>query len=284
MTQRSIDSIEPPDCFVRARLLAAEVELIRHEMGRPTDSRGAVTVAGASPREVYFQALAVFRKADRLCQEITGDPVASIPHAPPVADLKPGHVYQVIEAALRELGEVKRGLGIDGKAEAPARDGGKVPSDVFGALATANRQINLLLERPFRPADVYQQVALAVAYAARLTGAEPPAPAALARGKRPSDVYARLAGCLEVARGLVGKAGHAVIERAPQAGDAAGVLPSDVFDMASLVLAEVAFLHALKQDPNPPYPFEGNAPGRKLPSHVFQLAGVLEQQLGQLAK
>jgi len=283
MTQRSIDSIEPPDCYARARQLAAEVELIRHEMGRPAEPRAAVTVAGASPREVYFQALAVFRKADRLCQEITGDPVAAIPHVLPVAEIKPGHVLLVIEAALRELAEVKHGLGIKEAAEAPARDASKVPSDVFGALATANRQINLLLERPFRPTDVYQQVSLAVAYAARLTDEDPPAPAAFERGKRPADVYARLTRCLDLVRGLVGKAGHPVIERAPDAGDAAGVSPSDVFDLASLVLAEVAFLHALRQDPNPPYPFEGNAPGRKLPSHVDQLAGVLERQLAQLA-
>jgi len=100
---------------------------------------------------------------------------------------------------------------------------------------------------------------------------------------RPADVYARLVGCLEIARGLVKKAGHAVIENT-SAPDPETILPADVYDMASLVLGEVAFLHALHPDPNPPYPFEGNVPGRKLPSHVFQLVGVLEQQLQQLAK
>ncbi|MCE9575066.1 MAG: hypothetical protein K8W52_18085 [Deltaproteobacteria bacterium] len=280
---RSIDAIEPADCHARARVLAADVEGIRHEMGRPAEGRAAVAVTGASPRECYFQALAVFRKADRLCQEIVGDPIASIPHGPPISAIRPGHVLAVIDAALRELAEVRRALGLPASA-APARDPAATPSDVFGVLATANRQINLLLERPFRPADCYQQVALAVAYAARLTGGEPPPAPMLERGLRPADCYDRLLVCLEATRAAVRHAGQPVIDHAPARGEPAQVLPSDVYDLASLVLGEVAFLHALRPDPNPPYPFEGNAPGRKLPSHVHQLAGVLHAQLVQLTR
>jgi hypothetical protein len=43
--------IPPADCFVRASHLAKEVELIRREMGRPSETRPPVTVSGASPRE-----------------------------------------------------------------------------------------------------------------------------------------------------------------------------------------------------------------------------------------
>ena len=62
--------ILPAHCFVRACQLAAEIELVGREMGRPTEGRMPVTVTGASPRECWFQALAVFRKADRLCAEM----------------------------------------------------------------------------------------------------------------------------------------------------------------------------------------------------------------------
>jgi hypothetical protein len=281
MSTASIESIEPPDCYRRAVQLAADVEEVRREMGRPAEARPPVTVRGASPRECWFQALALFRKTDRLCQEIAGDPVAPVPHAPPIGQIRPGHVLMVIEAAGRELDEVKQSLDIAERHDPPARDASKTPSDVFGVLATANRQINLLLARPFAPADVYQQVSLAVAYTARLIGAEPPAAPAFARGKRPSDCYDRLRSCLELVRARIKAAGQPVIEHAPEPGDS--TVPSDVYDLASLVLGEVAFLHALQPDPNPPYPWEGNAPGRKLPSHVYQLAGVLEQQLRQLA-
>jgi hypothetical protein len=278
----AISAILPADCFARASRLGGEVELIRREMGRPVETRPPVTVAGASPRECWFQALAVFRKADRLCAELAGDPVAQVPHVPPLAELQPGHVLQVIDAATRELIEIKRALGIPESADEPARDIAKTPSDVYGALATTDRQINLLLTQPFTPSDVFQQVSLAVAYAARL-GAEPVA-AKFARGKRPADCYDRLTTCLEHARALVRRAGHPVIDAAPAAGDPSAVVPSDVYDLASLVLAEVAFLHAHVKSAQPMHPFESNSPGRRLPSHVWQLAGVLEQQLAQLAR
>ncbi len=278
----TLAEILPADCFVRATQLASEIELVRREMGRPTESRMPVTVTGASPRECWFQALAVFRKVDRLCAEVAGDPPAAVPHAPPLTDLKPGHVLQVIDAAGREIAEIKRALNIPENVDSPARDVQKTPSDVYGALATLDRQINLLLTQPFTPADVFQQLSLAVAYAGRL-GAEPAA-SPFVRGKRPADCYDRLTQCLELARALVRKTNHPVIDVAPRAGEPGGVVPSDVYDLASLVLGEVAYLHALKKDVPAPYPFEGNAPGRKLPAHVWQLAGTLEQQLTQLGR
>lgn len=139
---------------------------VDQQLDRPVRrARRAHQILHEQPLECWFQALAVFRKADRLCQELAGDPVASVPQAPSIAQNRPGHVLAVIEAASRELA-----------AEA--------------------------------------------------------------------------------------------------------ILPSDVYDLASLVLGEVAFLHAITPDANPaPYPFESNQPGRKLPSHVWQLAGVLEAQL-----
>lgn len=276
-----MSDIQPPDCHVHAVRLSRELELVRREMGRPSETRPAVVITGASPRECWFQALAVLRKADRLCSEVASDPVASVPHAPPLAEIRPGNVLEVIQAAAREIDEVKRALSIPENAEAPTRDASKTPSDVFGVLATLDRQLNLLLARPFTPSDVFQQVSLAVAYAARLGAA--PQTAAFERGKRPADCYARLGKCLELARTLVRKAGQPVIDAAPAGGSAEVIVPSDVYDLASLVLGEVAYLHALANNAPAPYPFEGNLPGRKLPSHVWQLAGVLEQQLAKLS-
>lgn len=283
MTQRSIETVEPGDCYARAVQLAAHVEMIRNEMGRPAERRPQAAVTGASPREVWFQALAVFRKADRLAHEIANDPTAVVPHAPPINTIKPGHVLQVLDAAGRELDEIMAALVIGERAELLARDARKTPSDVFGALVSMNRQINLLLARPFQPSDCFQQVSLAVAFAARLTGKLVPEPAPFERAKRPADCYQRLLRCLELARALVRGHGQPVIETAPSL-EAETILPSDVYDLASLVLGEVAYLHSLKPDPNPPYPFEGNLPGRKLPAHVWQLVGVLESQLQHLVR
>jgi hypothetical protein len=289
-TKKASRKIEPPDCYARAQLLAAEVELIRQEMGRPQDRRPAPVVKGAAPREVYFQALSLFRKADRLCYEITGDQLASIPHAPPIASIEPGDVLGVLDAAHREISETKARLGIHEDAKEPKRDASKTPSDVFAACLSVTRQLNLLLERPFAPGDVFQQVSLAVAYAGRLLAAFPnidttPDLPAFKRRQRPADCYDRIAGVVTNLQKVIARSGLNALQQAPERpGDVNEVVPGDVFDIASLALAEVAFLHAHQGDANPPYPFEANLPGRKLPSHVFQLAGVLESQVNALNK
>jgi hypothetical protein len=286
MGGKPLEEVRPPDCYARARLIQAEVELIRQEMGRARDPRPPAQVKGDAPREVYFQALALFRKADRLAYEITGDQMAAIPHAPPASQLRPGHVLSVLDAALREIAEVKGRLRITESAAEPALEPSRVPSDVFGVIVDTNRQLNLLLERPFSPGDVYQQLSLAAAYAQRLLAGFPggggAAEAPFERRKRPGDVFQRLTGCVASLRSIVGRSGLTMLEQAHGAGAVEEVLPADCFDMASLVLSELAFLHAHRVDPNPPYPFEANAPGRKLPAHCYQLAGTIQAMLTRL--
>ena len=64
---------KPADVFVRVELLRSELEILRQELGRRSDDRGELKVTKASPREVLFEALALFRKADRFCFERTAD-------------------------------------------------------------------------------------------------------------------------------------------------------------------------------------------------------------------
>jgi len=52
---------------------------------------------------------------------------------------------------------------------------------------------------------------------------------------------------------------------------------SDVFDLASLVVARLDLLH--KTFKRPRMPREVYYPGKKIPSDVYQQVGILEQQL-----
>jgi len=53
-----------------------------------------------------------------------------------------------------------------------------------------------------------------------------------------------------------------------------------VYDMATLLVSDLAYLHAYLQDPDPPKPTP--YPGRLFPSHVYQQASVLLNQLEEL--
>jgi hypothetical protein len=205
-----------------------------------------------------------------------------------VSQLKPGHVLGVIDTAMREINLIKDKLGITDKTAQPARDAAKVPSDVPNAIVKANRQLNLLLEHPFSPGDVYAQIALAPSHAARLLAQFPAARApqapAFERKKRPGDVFQRLLGYVASLRAVVGRSGLQMMEPPTSKLDPATTLPSDCYDAAALAVGELAFLHAHAHDASPLHPFESHGAARKLPSHWFQAAGLLEAQVAELGR
>jgi hypothetical protein len=277
---------KPADVFVRVGLFRAELEILRQELGRPRDDRGKLAVTNAAPREVLYEALALFRKSDRLCFERTGN--QGVVPQPPAADkVEPAHVKAVVDFALGRLALVKTQLGITDKAEAPARDDAKQPSDVLASLFAANRQLNGLLDQPFTPNDVYQLVSLAVGYASRLTARlDNPPPVELSeleRKKRPGDVYARLWSCFSSLREAITGSGLEVLDLGKPPYEVDDVIPSDVYDLASLLISELVYLHSQVDGLEPPSTTDFYEVGHKVPAHVYQIAGLLEAQVAALA-
>lgn len=279
------DEMQTPDVLVRVQSVAGELELIRHVMGRPENQQPDMAVEGAAPREVYFQALTMFRKAERLCFELTREHTEQ----PTVADGNPGpaDLMRIVEATLECLQRVKSKLGIDRQTDPPPRDLGKTPTDVFRATVQANRQLNLLLEQRFSPSDVFEQVTRGVGYASRLLETLPdattmPDEPGFEEGKRPSDVYRRLLKCFERIHRIAETAGIEILELKVTQAQIDRAEPSDVYDIASLLVSELAFLHSQLNEGVPPR--EVYYVGRKFPSHVYQRAGILQQQLDELEK
>lgn len=278
-------TVEPKHCYARMELIHAELDLVRQEMGRAADRRTGPTIANAAPREVYFEALALFRKADRLCFERTGEQ-AILPHPPMPAEIQPADVLAVLDVVRDRVRSVKERIGATETASEPAPIDGKTPSDVLLSVMRASRQLNVLVDQSFSPNDVYQQVSLALGYATRLAaragGASPRLPA-VERRMRPADCYRRLAGCLTTLHDAMAAADLASLDFTPAAYGDDEVLPSDVYDLASLVISELAYLHSLLPGLAPPTAADVYEFGHKLPSHVYQLAGALEAQIAVIA-
>ena len=269
-----IDDIKPAHCYARARRLLADVTLIRDEVGRSEDTRQMPEVAGAQPRECYFEAIACWRKVERLASELGVDVARTVPTTPALREIRPGHVLQMLDSVLTIVEGIKQRLEIKETATEPAIEADRQPSDVLVTIMRVNRELSRCLERPFTPADVYQTVALAVAYASAL-GA-PAENVAFDRRKKPQHCYEQLSSCLSAATSLIGAKGESSLAAR---GAPADVLPGDVYDLANLVLGELAFLHALAPSAPAVHAFAPAAPGHRLPSHVFQLARTLEKQL-----
>jgi hypothetical protein len=276
-------TIEPADCFARVARIRGELDLLRAEMGRPADAQPDIGVTGAEPRECYFVAMAMFRKADRLCFEHTGES-GTLPYPPPLASVKAGDVYTVLEGVLDRLSRVKSAFGMKDNAAEPPRDAAKTPSDVFRTVVSANRQLNLLLEHPFAPADCHQQVSLANSYAAALrvhvTGSNAATELpAFERGKRPADCYRKLGEAIDRVEVIVAAAGLKMLDLTVGTIHDDRVLPADVYDLASLLVAELAYVHSQTPGLAPVHLQPLVPPGKRLPSHVYQLAAAVDRQL-----
>ncbi|MBZ0236802.1 MAG: hypothetical protein K8M05_31020, partial [Deltaproteobacteria bacterium] len=129
----------------------------------------------------------------------------------------------------------------------------------------------------------YEQVSLASAYAARIAaarGVPAAAPATFERKRKPADCYQRLEVCLSLASAAIERAGHHALHERGAPND---VVPGDVYDLACLVVGELAFLHAVTPGARPVHAFEPAWRGHRLPAHVDQLARTLEAQLKTFA-
>ena len=166
----------------------------------------------------------------------------------------------------------------------PATTQSRTPTDVYKAIVQLNRQINLLLDQRFAPSDVYEEVSLAIAHAANLRSRWPgdriPPEPDWELGKRPTDVMTRLAQCSELVRSIAEVEGLQVLQFRLDESSLEAVSPSDVYDVAALLVAELAYLDRVLVNTNAAR--KARYPGRKVPSDVYQRAGILLQQLEEI--
>ena len=275
-------TLEPSDVHARLMFLQSELDQIRFEMGKPELTPLELDIADVAPREVYFQAETLFRKANRLSFEHTREVSEAPPE--PARTIAPTDVMVVVEASIDRITHVKRHLGITQSSVQQPPDRSKTPTDVFRAIAATNRQLNLLLDQPFSPAEVYEQLTLAIGYTARLrtqfSGDRIPDTPPFIRGKLPIDVYRKLVDCFGIIQQIAAHSELPMLNFNALEGIDREVTPSDVYDIATLLVSELAYLWSQLEDTAPPRP--AYYPGRKFPSHVYQRAGLLERQLAEL--
>lgn len=288
--QVELHTIKPADVLSRVQLFHKQLESIRLEMGRPQDTRQTQLATNALPHEVYFQALTLYIKADRLALELTGStglkPVSVSPD-----EIRPYHTWVLVNAAYHRLLIIKAELKIPESFTETKSSDATTPTEVGRAIVRANRQLNLMLQRRFSPSEVYQQLEAARHYAQALlkgfgkkenSDILPP----LQRGKSPSDVFLQLIRCFEQLEEFAKLSGVAILHIDGTASRKVvgefQVHPSDVYDLATLILSDLAYIHGKKyrEQTVPSVPF----PGTKFPSHVFQRARGLEHQLDGLIR
>ncbi len=284
----SLEEITPADVLAQVQMLRDTLELIRVEMGKPLATRSEAIVTNVHSHEAYFQALTLFHKADRLALELTGS--TGIPPEPiSLSALAPLHIWKMVNASYLRILAIKEELGLKEIISERPEDPSTSLTETGRAIVQANRQINLLQERHFSPSDVSQQVLLASQYTKQLlvrfsqpkVASETPP---LERGKQPGDVFLRLVECYAILETIAHQSGipvlHLDLPAAKNVGISRQLEPSDVYDMATLLVSDLAYLQAQQKKWDSPksIPY----PGRMFPSHVYQQATVLLHQLKTL--
>jgi len=271
--------ITPAHVFAHAGLLQGEIEILRQYLGKPKNNQLDLPIEHAHPREVYFQAVTLLKKMDKFCfEQILRR--GSIP-AHPVGETQPKDVYGLIDASLSFVKRIKLKLHIQDKAIKEKIDKGKTPTDVFNRVIQMNRQLNLMLVYRFSSSDVFQKVSDASNLAnvmlhkfsknKKLKISEPK----YVNKKSSPNVYAELLSCITILEAISKNLDVEMLKLKRDEVKIGHQTPSDVFDMASIVVSELSNMrrkYLTTDNPN-----VTDFPGKKIPSDVYQKVGLLKK-------
>lgn len=282
----SIESITPADVFARVQLVRKELDDIRFEMGKHKSREVGLLVEDATPHEVFFQAKTFDQKMAQLTKELTEQP-GPLKEQDDPDDIRPFHVWKVVDTSLRRILSLKHQLGLTLTNSEALADPDTTPTQVFFIIGLANKQLNLLLMHQFSPKDVAEQVGLGMEYTTYLLRQFPAASApadlpALERGRTSWNNYDRLVDCYTTLGDIARTSNIKMLRLATQNLDRPDIQPNDVYDLATLIISELAYLHA--HLPNALPPKQSKLHGPILSSHVYQQAGGLRAQLQLLLK
>lgn len=289
----SAQDIGPPDVDLLIRSIAQELEVLRWHMGRPPELRAPIPVQDVAIRENFRQAMTLWQKVNQLGIEMVGGGEAPPVVRPPRdGSYGPEHVHAVLTGAMDRLQEIREGVGIVGAvgtlepAIALQVDPSATPSHVFQAIVQGNRQLNQMMEQGVQPGDVYQQVQQAVFYASEILSAggdDNPFPSVpeYQPGLTPGHVYGRLLSVFDRLEQVFIEVDQEMVDWQGEAysGDES-LAPSDVFDLATLLLSELEYLHSGIAGAR--VPLQAVHPGQRWPSNVYQQAGVLLEQAARI--
>lgn len=282
------EEITSEHTHARARGLLEEIENLRQEMGRARDMRVPMHVVDASPREVFYHALTVHRKADQLCVEL-GVPSVSPPKEKEVGRARPADVLRVLNSTGERLVQARAHLRLDGDVVQPQRPGevlerdpGKVASEVLSNCLVASRQLNVMIARAFSAGDGYERLVRALAVTEHLLslhGIALPGPPALERRKFPRDVFEVLWHACGVLHDILTTSGLTALDlRRGYVGEE----PSDVHDLASLIVSELEYTASFVPASAGPLVTIAT-PAPTLPAHNYRRAKQLRSAFDLLA-
>jgi hypothetical protein len=266
-------------------IIHRKLEEIRLYTGKPSEEVPSIVIKNAVPREVFYQAVNLYQKSDRLAQEIARSSVSLDPSVLNIG-FRQEDVIAVLNAAMQRIDAVIGELGIQPPQAIEENYSQKhaTNSDLYVAILNTNQHINQILDDKYSPAEVYQKLTKAIHIALTLFEQFPGAPRNFSEpefvpGKTPSDVFNLLIDCYAQIREIAMLSNIEVLEINSVSKNGLYV-PSEVYDIATLLVSELSYIH--DTIPGLSEAEKSYFPGRVYPSHVYQRGLLLKQFLGDL--
>ncbi|XCN73654.1 MAG: hypothetical protein Q3M24_02560 [Candidatus Electrothrix aestuarii] len=274
------EHIRPKHVYALASLLAEEIESVRYLMGITKINDSLLQVVDAEPREVYFQAVNLYGKINRLHHNLTARSLADHDLPAIQQNIRPADVWGVLAVTLDQLDEIKDEYGISTHSPFPDLREKILPTDVYQSLLVTIRQTNQMLEeRPYTHSDVYQEISTALYCTLNIYNSFPGMPIqkqpVLQPGKTATDVFIELIYTYQTIRNIMRASGLKTLELS--ATPSPNIKPGDVYDLAVLITSELKFLHSKVASQKTLH--DAAYPGIQFPSHVFQRLTYLHKHL-----
>lgn len=239
--------IAPKHVYALAQLVDKEVESLRYIMGATKINNTLFQVTNAEPREVYFQAVNLYGKTNRLHHNLTARSISD--HDLPTVEqhIRPADVWAVLSVTLTQLNEIKAGYNITDQAIFPEIEENRKPSDVYQSLLLTIRQVNQMLrEKPYTHSDVYQEITSALYCLLNIyttfPGLEMQRQPALKPGKKAEDVFTELINTYQTVRDVMQLSGLKMLKISTV--PTLDTKPGDIYELAVLITSELKFLHS----------------------------------------
>ena len=283
------------DVYQAVMRLQLDLEALRWVAGEPVLDAAPWIAVATTPRHLFYQAQVLFGKASQIADEIAGPRILPLPDdgwrrslprpAPQDRQVELDDVLRVITDAhdrVRAVIELQNIRTI--QLDLPVRET-VTAGEVLTAIVQANWQLDLLLNREVPPLDAYNLVMSAVNRTGDLLGGVYPTASDLVIGERPLDAYRRLISCMDLLQ-LAGEPGRAAALGLDIDRELAreNVTVADVHHLAATLLSDLDHMASeLGSQATKPPKGEYPRPRFVFPSHIDQMAAVLQEQLRLLA-
>jgi hypothetical protein len=240
--------ITPSEVYSQVMQIDKEVELLKKHFGIHQEKKADIYRGSLRPRHVWEKSYLVQVKINVLRKKF-GLPRNQPNSIEPELNLSPGLVFEQSQRLLAELHVFKKRLGITTQVSAPQQFKGKQPIDVFNRLHHISYQLDVLNREEINPDYVFAEVMRIYEDVAMLLKTmqirDRTYPPGKEQGIIPAD---SLTATFELLGEIQRLQQSANIERTDfsifQKKDQ--VLPSDVFNLVSMALAELQTIKAYR--------------------------------------